>query len=98
MKKSKKRYLILSLLLFVCLSTNAYCSSQWDKFLKQPDKEALVMLEKSIATSAQRCNWGDPSNMDVAPTEKQELQLFHLVSTGNQTAFHAALLVRKGWR
>jgi hypothetical protein len=65
--------------------------------LKQPDKKALVVLEKSIAVQAQRCNWGDPSNLAVAPTEKQDLQLFHLISTGNRPAFQAALLVHKCW-
>jgi hypothetical protein len=97
MKKFKKRYLILSLLLLVCLSTNAYCNEHWASFLKQPDKKALVVLKKSIATSAKSCGWGNPSNAAVAPTEKQELQLFHLISTGNMSAFQAALLVHKCW-
>ena len=65
--------------------------------MKQPDKKALVALEKSIAVKAQRCSWGDTNNAIVAPTEKQELQLFDLISKGNLFAFHAALLVYKCW-
>src|SRR5271157_1242906 len=97
MKKYKKKYLILSLLLLLGLSTNAYCNEHWANFLKQPDKKALVILGKSIAVKAQQCNWGDPNNAIVAPTEKQDLQLFHLIGTGNLTAFQAALLVHKCW-
>jgi hypothetical protein len=97
MKKSKKKYLILSLLLLVCVPANAYCGEHWANFLKQPDKKALVALEKSISVNAQKCNWGDPNNAIVAPTEKQEFQLFDLIGTGNLSAFQAALLVHKCW-
>jgi len=97
MKKAKKMLFILSLFLFVCMPVHAYCSEYWANFLKQPNKKEFVVLENSIAVKAQHCNWGGKNNATVAPTEKQDLQLFDLISTGNQIAFRAALLVRKCW-
>lgn len=90
-----KKSLILSLVLLEALSVNAYCGSHWDEFLSQPDKTALIMLEKSIAARAQHCSWGNPNNKDVAPTEKQNIKLFELIGKGNESAFRAALLISK---
>ena len=89
--KSKEGCLILSLTLLGSFSINAYCSSHWDEFLKQPDKDALVELENTITASTQRCS------SDVAPAQKHRTQLFELIRKGNQSAFRAALLVSKCW-
>jgi len=85
----------LSLALLGSFSINAHCSSHWDAFLKRPDKDALVALEIAVATNAQHCSWGKAGNRDVAPTEKQDMQLFELIAKGNEPAFRAALLASR---
>jgi hypothetical protein len=97
MKNHKKNHLILSLLILTFLPVNAYCDSQWDRFLKQQNEDSLLILEKSIAIKAQKCNWGDENNKNVTPTAKQELLLFNLIDMGNSYAFQAALLVHRCW-
>ena len=87
--------MILSLLILVGFSISAHCGSPWEAFLKNPDKDAFSKLERSIAASAQSCRWGDPANSNVAPTVKQDKQLFELIVTGNESAFRAALLVSR---
>ena len=95
MKRTKERCLILSVIFLGGFSINAYCGSPWEAFLQRPDKDALAMLKSSIAVSAQRCSWGNPGNPDVAPTEKQDKQLFELIGKGNESAFRAGLLVSR---
>jgi hypothetical protein len=91
MRKFKRGCLILLLAFLGSLSVNAYCSSQWDEFLRQPNKDALVALENTIEASAQPCK------PDVAPVQKHRTQLFELIRGGNAYAFSAALLVSRCW-
>jgi hypothetical protein len=96
-KKGKQKYLILTLLFLFCLPSNAYCNTNWEHFLTQPDEKSLLILGQAIALKAQNCNWGSPNNKDVVPTEKNAMQLFDLIKKGNQFAFGASLLVYKCW-
>lgn len=94
MKKAKERCLMLALTFLWSFTVNANGSSHWDAFLKRPDEDAFVMLEKSIAARAQRCDWGKPINLDVAPAEMRT-RLFELIAKGNESAFRAGLLVSR---
>ena len=85
MKKAKKGYIILALVLLGSLSVNAYCSPEWDEFLRHPNKEAFVVLENYIAISSQRCH------SDITPIQKHRTQLFELTREGSPSAFCAAL-------
>ena len=92
------RYLILfSLLTLIYSPINAFCVSPWDDFLREPDTNALVGLEKSVLANAQSCDWGNPNNRNVVPMEKQRLKLLDLVRQGNESAFRAALMIMKCW-
>ncbi len=91
MKKSREVCFILLSVLLGSLPVSAHCGSQWDEFLRHPDKDKLVTLEETIKTSAQRCSSG------VAPVQKHRTQLFKFISRGNPSAFHAALLVFRCW-
>jgi hypothetical protein len=93
--ESNLKSLILLSVLFCSFSVNACSSPKWEEFLKEPDKDSLVRLENAISASAQRCSWGKPDNPDIAPTDKQNIQLFELITRGNESAFHAALLVSR---
>jgi hypothetical protein len=91
MKTSKGTILVLSLAALASFYGNAYCCSRWDVFLREPDKDALVVLENTVIASEQRCS------QDVAPAQKQRSKLFELIREGNPSAFRAALLVSKCW-
>jgi hypothetical protein len=91
-----KKYLI-TLLLLVFFPMNVFCISPWDDFFREPGPNALVTLENSILSSAQSCNWGNPNNRNVLPSENQRLKLFDLICQGNESAFRAALMVIKCW-
>lgn len=95
MSKMETWRIISSLMLLGSFSVHADGSSLWEEFLKVPDKDALVILENAIGESAQRCDWGNPSNLSVAPTKKQAGRLFKLVSEGNESALRAALLMSR---
>ena len=91
MNKSKKRRIIFSIVLLGGLSVNADCSSEWDEFLRHPNKETLVVLEKSIAASPKRCR------SDIPPLQRHRTQLSELICEGSPFAFRAALLVSECW-
>jgi hypothetical protein len=91
MRKFKRGCLILSLALLGNLPFNSYCSSHWDEFLRQPNKDALVTLEKIIRASPERCS------PNIAPMQRHRKQLFELIQGGNPFAFSAAMLVSRCW-
>lgn len=75
----------------ILVISNAYCSSTWDEFFLQPDKNAVLVLENAIVMSKEHCS------QDISPSQKHRTQLFALISGGNPWAFRAALLVSKCW-
>lgn len=95
LKKIKKRCLILTLMFLSGFSINTYSNSPWEAFLQSSDKDGLAILMNSIAASAQRCSWGNPTNQNVTPTERQNKQLLELISKGNEPTFFAVLLVSR---
>jgi hypothetical protein len=88
MKQMNYTWLLLFGLL-VCGSARPDVTSNWDKFLKLPDRDNFLTLSNSVAAMPHRCD------RSVAPNQLQRTLLFGLIRKGNQLAFHAALIVSK---
>jgi len=78
-------------MIWLNLSINAFCNSQWDDFLQQLNMDTFMMLEKNFTANGRNCD------LDIMPEQIHRTKLFELIRKGNQLAFRASLLVSKCW-